>query len=124
MSTRNRNLFVIFYCIVLITACSNQLSIQSTSDDKVVISGPPEKFVDAYEMAKKECQKNTKNAEYITDETASLNLVAFNCVGQEVETETVAETATEAETETATESEADVETEPEAEAETKEISSE
>ena len=103
MKSQNRSLFVIFCFIVLITACSNQPTIQSVTSDKVVIKAPPEKFVDAYDMAKKECEKNTKQAQYITDDTAGLEVVAFNCVGEEVEvaTEETEEAPAEAEEVTA-----------------------
>ncbi len=89
MNTRYRNLFLIFCFIVLITGCSNQASIKSATDDKVVIKAQPKYFTEAYYMAQKECQKNTNNAKYVTDETAELGVVAFDCVGQEVETEAV-----------------------------------
>lgn len=85
MNTQNRNLLVIFCFIVLITGCSNHASITSVTSDKVVIKAPPEEFVDAYGVAQKECQKNTKNAKYETDETTALEVVAFNCVGEEAE---------------------------------------
>ncbi len=75
---------------MLMTACSNQLTIQSVTTDKVVIKAPPENFIDAYEVAKKECEKNTKKAEYITDDTAGIEVVSFNCVGEEVIAEQVA----------------------------------
>ena len=70
----------------MITGCSNQQLTKSVTDDKVIITGPPGQFTTAYHMAQKECQKNTKNAEYIPDDTAAgLEVVAFNCVGEEAE---------------------------------------
>ena len=112
MNTLNRNLSVIFCFIALFTGCSIQTSIKSVKSDSFVISGPPDKFVDAYETAQKECQKNTKNAEYIPDETASLGDVEFNCVGQEAEAEVTTtdegggtDTQTEADVGTTTETE-------------------
>ncbi|HIF50391.1 MAG TPA: hypothetical protein EYQ42_02460 [Thiotrichaceae bacterium] len=83
MNSLYRNLFVIFSFITLITACSSQISVDDVTDNKVVISAPPEKFTEAYDMAKRECQKNTKIAQYITDETSDLNEVAFNCISAE-----------------------------------------
>jgi hypothetical protein len=97
MKTRNRNLFVICCFILLITACSNEPSIKSATADKVIIGGPPEKYTTAYELAKNECQKNSKKAQYIPDDTTDLKEVAFKCVGDEAEAEVaIEETATEA----------------------------
>ncbi len=90
MNSQNRSLFIIFCSVVLITACSNQVSIQSITSDMVVVKAPPENFIDAYDAAKKECEKNTKKAEYIPDDTVGLEIVAFNCVGEEVAVEEVA----------------------------------
>jgi hypothetical protein len=90
MNILYRNLLVIFCFIVLITACSNQVSIQSITSDMVVVKAPPENFIDAYDAAKKECEKNTKKAEYIPDDTVGLEIVAFNCVGEEVAVEEIA----------------------------------
>ena len=112
-----RNIITICCFFALITACSNEPSIKSATPEKVIIGGPPDKFTSAYELAKIECQKNTKTAQYIQDHSANLKEVAFNCVGSEAETEqaTVEETATEdkAETEQAPveDAEATVETE-------------
>jgi predicted metallo-beta-lactamase superfamily hydrolase len=108
MNTRKRSLFAITCFILMITGCSNDLTIKSASSDKVVIVGNPANFTEAYEMAQKECQKHTKSAIYITDETADLDVVAFECVGEEVETE-VAESETQAE-EAPIETEAEVQT--------------
>ena len=93
MNIRNRNLFIIFCFIVLISGCGNQLTIQSATSEMVVIKAPVGNFIDAYDLAKKKCQENTKNAVYIPDYSADINIVAFNCVGEEVE-----EVATESET--------------------------
>ena len=103
MCIRNSKIFTITCFILLITACSNEPSIKSATSDKVIIGGPPEKFTAAYDLAKNECQKNTKTAEYIPDTNVSLKEVAFNCVGPEAEEEAV---ATE---KTTTEDEADTE---------------
>jgi hypothetical protein len=95
MNMQHRNLLATFCFIVLITACSNEPSIISATPDRVVVTGPPEKFVAAYDKAKKECEKNTKNAIYIADTEADLKEVAFDCIGEEAEV--VAETTTEEE---------------------------
>jgi len=84
-NTRNRNLFVILCLFNLITGCYISTSIQSATSDKVVIRTQPERFTNAFVMAKEECQKYTKNADYILDGTASLEAVAFNCVEPEAE---------------------------------------
>ncbi len=96
MCILNSRLFAIACFILLTTACSNQPSIKSATSDKVIIGGPPDKFTSAYELAKIECQKNTKIAQYIPDNTASLSEVAFNCVGLEAEATEEATTTTEA----------------------------
>ncbi len=83
MSIRNSKLFTIACFILLIAACSNEPSIKSATSDKVIIGGPPEKFTAAYELARKECLKNTKIAQYIPDNTTGLSEVSFNCVGPE-----------------------------------------
>lgn len=98
MNTGNRRLFIIACYILLITGCSNEPSIKSATADKVIISGPPEMFTPAYELANKECEKNTKTAQYIQDHSTSLKEVAFNCVGPETEEATV-EAATDTDTE-------------------------
>ena len=85
MNTRNRNLFVILCLFNLINGCGITTSIQSATSDKVVIRAEPEKFTDAFLMAKDECQKYTKNTDFIIDGTASLEAVAFNCVEPEAE---------------------------------------
>jgi predicted metallo-beta-lactamase superfamily hydrolase len=107
MNSRKRSLFAITCYILMIAGCSNDLTIKSASSEKVVIAGDPKYFTEAYEMAKNECEKHTKSATYITDETADLNVVAFQCIGEEVETE-VAESEAQSE-------EAPVETESETE---------
>ncbi len=114
MYIQNSKIFTIACFILLITACSNEPSIISVTSDKVIIGGPPEKFTAAYELAKKECLKNTKTAEYIPDTTVNLKEVAFNCVGPEAEEEAA---ATE---ETITEDEADTDETEELPAETEE----
>jgi len=108
MYIRNSKIFTIACFILLITACSNEPSIKSASSEEVIIGGPPEKFTAAYELAKNECLKYTKTAEYIPDNTADLSEVTFNCVGSEVEA--TEETATAAVEESETE-EAPTETE-------------
>ena len=101
MNFCNHSLFLIFsFFLLLMTGCSNQVAIKSATPDTVVITGPSEKFVDAYHMAQKECQKDAKNASYIADATADLGIVTFNCVGEEVATET--QTEADAETEETT----------------------
>lgn len=81
---------------MIFTACSSGPSIQSANQDKVIISAQPESFVEAYEMAQNECNKNDKTALYVADPSSSLKKVEFNCVGQAVEA--VTETQTEVET--------------------------
>ncbi len=108
MYIRSSKLFAIACFILLIAACSNEPSIKSATPDKVIVGGPPDKFASAYELAKIECQKNTKIAQYIPDNSASLSEVAFNCVGPETEATEETTTAT---TEDTTTEEAPTETE-------------
>jgi hypothetical protein len=102
MCIRYSKIFTIACFILLIAACSNEPSIKSATSEKVIIGGPPERFTAAYELAKNECQKNTKIAQYIPDNTTGLSEVAFNCVGAEGEEEaaTTEETTTENEADT------------------------
>lgn len=95
MTMLNRNLLLIFSFITIFSACSNQVTIKSSTPDKVVISAPAEKFVEAYDVAKKECEKNTKIAQYIPDETKDLREVSFNCFGEDPEEVATAENAEE-----------------------------
>jgi hypothetical protein len=91
MNTTYINKFVVLSFIMLNAACSTGPTIDSATSDMVVISAPSEQFVEAYDMAKKECLKYTKTAHYITDQTADLGIVSFNCIGEEIEEEVVAE---------------------------------
>jgi len=97
MYIRRSKLFAIACFILLITACSNEPSIISATSDKVIVGGPPEKFTAAYDLAKKECLKNTKTAEYFPDSTVGLNEVAFNCMSPEEKLAATEEIATEVE---------------------------
>jgi hypothetical protein len=116
MNTQNNNLFVIFCFIVLIAGCSNQPKIISATEDKVVVKAPANKFTNAYDLAKKECEKNTRTTKYITDSSESLEEVAFDCIAPVVEEEVVAET----EAATSTEEENVAESDTEAESSTEE----
>ena len=102
MNTRNINLIAIFCFSILLTACGSGPVIKSATKDKVEISSPPEQFIEAYDLAKKECGKHTKTTQYIPDNTVDLKDVAFDCIGEDIEvvaetTEPVEETATEVE---------------------------
>ena len=98
MNIRYRSLLIFFCLIILIAGCSNQATIRSVKDNKIIVYAPADRFNDAYELAKQECQKNEKIAKYITNGTTSLNNVAFECMSPEVE----ATTETGSQTETAT----------------------
>lgn len=114
MNIYNRKLLTVFCLSALVTACSNDPKIKSASADKVIISAPTEKFLGAYDLAKKECEKNTKTAHYIADDTADLEILAFDCVGQEEEVVAEAaseETAAEPDTEASVEIEQETPTE-------------
>jgi hypothetical protein len=103
MTSKSRNLFIIISFLVLFAACSGGPSIQSVKDDKVTISAAPEDFLEAYEMAQKECKINNKSASYIADQTSSLKTVAFDCIGEEVDTVAEAEAETQPEIDTTSE---------------------
>ncbi len=113
MTTQNRNIFIIFSFFVLITACSNQPEIISATEDQVIVKAPVDKFTEAFDLAKKECQRNSRTTLYITDGTDKLEEVAFECIAPVVEE--VAEADTESQTE-----DAPAEEEPEIEAESEE----
>ncbi len=119
MNTRNIYLFASLCFSILLAACSNGPVIKSATKDKVDISSPPEQFIEAYDLAKKECEKYTKTTQYIPDNTVDLKDVAFECVGEDIEvvaeaTEPVEETATEVE-EVMPDAETEVEVETESE---------
>ena len=99
MNARIKNLLIIPCLLSLMTGCGNQPKIASITVDRVVVSAPADKFVAAYDLAKNECQKNTRNALYVPDANADLEVVAFDCLGQEVAAETQPQTDTEAEVE-------------------------
>jgi len=92
MNIQKIHLVGIIY-IALITGCSNDLSIKSSTPDKVIIAAPAKSFLEAYKMANKECQEHTKSAKYLPDETASLKVVAFNCTADKVAPEAETEEA-------------------------------
>jgi len=123
MNTPNRIIFVIICFLMLITACSNGPTILSATADKVVIKAQPESFVAAYEVAQKECKKDTeniKNAKYIADETTGLKEVAFNCVDEQEEVAAATEEAPTETDEATIEAEVDAATETQEELETEE----
>jgi hypothetical protein len=101
MRTQNKNIGTILCFFILITACSNGPSIRSVKNDKVVISVEPKSFVEAYDLAQKECQKTDQNATYIADAAISLKEVVFDCVGNEEVAAATAETESSSDTETA-----------------------
>lgn len=95
MRTRNINLFITFCLFNLLTACSNHPTVQSATLDLVVIKAQPEKFLDAYEIAKIKCQENNRYASYIADANTALEIVGFNCIDPLAESETEVEVETE-----------------------------
>lgn len=111
MKTDNKKLLITFCFITLITACSNDPKIKSATEDTVVIGAPAENFLGAYDLAKKECDKNTRTVQYFSDDTTDLEVVTFNCIAQEEETVAEADTDTETEAEADT-TEEDLEEEP------------
>jgi hypothetical protein len=112
MNTRNRKLFTIIFFSVMVSACSNQAKIISSSEDQVVVKAQPQSFTEAYDMAKKECEKNTRIAQYIPDGREDLNEVAFNCFNPnpEVVAEAAVDENSEEQTEIAVETESTTET--------------
>ena len=105
-NTQLRNLTILFILSVMVSACSNSPKIVSASEDKVILKAAPESYLDAYDMAKRECDKNARIAQYITDGTDSLNSVAFNCFDPNAEAEVVAEAEAETEIDVNAEAEA------------------
>ena len=84
MKIQFKTLVVILFSF-LISACSNQAEIISASEEKVIVKAPAGSFVEAYDLAKKECQKYTTSIAYATDESAPLEEVAFDCTGEKLE---------------------------------------
>ena len=85
MNIQNKNLFIIIFLTVLISACSNQPKVISATEDTVVVKAPANNFIEAYDLAKKECQKHTTSIEYSTNEEGPLEELAFNCTGEKIE---------------------------------------
>lgn len=96
MKIRTWHLFAIFCVVTMTSACSNDPMIKSSSSDQIIISAPPERFVAAFEIAKKKCEEHERKAQYAPDQATDLKTVAFNCLAPEAEAE-VEETATETE---------------------------
>ena len=94
---------------MMIFGCSNYPKIISSTDDQLVLKAKPESFVDAYDVAKKECDKNARIAQYISNGTDSLGEVAFNCFDPNAEAGVLAEAEVDTETETTIEEEAELE---------------
>lgn len=87
MNIRIRNLLGSIPFVVMISACSNHPILQSATPDMVVLKAQPEMFIEAFDIAKKKCQENTKNAVYIPDYSPDIQIVAFNCIGEEIAAE-------------------------------------
>ena len=102
MNARYKKLFIFTMFSLLLSACNKHPTITSATADKIITRSQPEDFTDAYHLAQKECQKNTRNAEYVSNENNDLNILEFNCVDLQTGTETNTET-TEPETETSPE---------------------
>lgn len=84
MNIQFKILAIILFSL-LISACSNQAKIVSASEEKVIVNAPAENFVEAFDLAKKECQKYTTSIAYATNEAAPLEEVAFDCTGEKLE---------------------------------------
>ena len=104
MKPRNTIIVAIAFISLMMSACSSSPKITSATEEQVVIKAKPEKFLDAYDIAKRECDKNARIATYITDGTDSLGEVAFNCFNPNPEPEVVAESDVDTATEEITES--------------------
>ncbi|MBL1142772.1 MAG: hypothetical protein HND53_12150 [Proteobacteria bacterium] len=100
-----KNITIALWFTLFLAGCSNQTSVQSTTSDKIVIIGEPQSFLYAYDMAKKECEKENKKTVYIADQNAGLDEVSFECVIEEEEVVANAETEADTEMEGETESE-------------------
>lgn len=84
MNIQYKNIAIVLFAL-LIAGCSNQAKIISASEEQVVVKAPAKNFVEAYDLAKKECQKYTTSIAYATDETTPLEEVAFDCTGEKLE---------------------------------------
>lgn len=85
---------------MLVIACSSDPKVISSTDNQVVVKAKPESFLDAYDLATKECNKNTRIAQYITDGTDKMEEVAFDCFDPNPEAEVVADAEAEEQAET------------------------
>ncbi len=88
---------LIFSFIFILSACSDFPVVKSSSEDRVIVTGAANRFVAAYEKAKKECAKYERYPKYVPDETMGLKQTAFDCIDPNagVENETTDETVTE-----------------------------
>lgn len=98
MNIQIKDLTIIVLSGLLVSACSNSPKIVSSSDDQLVVKAEPESYLDAYDLATKECSKKARIAQYITNGTDSLDSVAFNCFDPNAETEATADAGTNVET--------------------------
>ena len=82
-------------CIItvgnLVTGCTIEPGIHSTSTERVVIKSDPDKFLRAYELAKRKCDENERPIQYVPDYSKDLTVVAFDCIVTEEELAAAAE---------------------------------
>ncbi|MGB1800020.1 MAG: hypothetical protein ACPHLK_04235 [Gammaproteobacteria bacterium] len=110
-NSRIRYIFAIFLYSVLLSACSNSPKIISATESKVILKAKPKPgiFLEAYDLAQRKCTTDERvaYATYISDNTDSLDRVAFNCFDPN------AEVLAEAEATTEEQAESDIEAVPE-----------
>ncbi len=70
---------ILLVLISLITACGGQASITQSDENIVIIKANRVNFMDAYDLAKSECEKYEKKVRYIQDYSERLTVVAFEC---------------------------------------------
>ncbi len=89
----------IIVAFLLLTACSTQTRLLESSEGIVRVQAKPERYLEAYDLARIECLKLDSYAEYITDESREMKIVEFNCIDPNTEdVEAEAETVGDEET--------------------------
>ncbi len=80
--------------LFLLSACAVQPMIESSSEERVVISGNPDDFLWPLELARRECDTAGRIARYVPGKHEAIKRLEFECIdpdvllAEEVETDT------------------------------------
>ncbi len=94
MINRVQIVLVSLMLLDMLAGCSKNLVVTTDDADNVVVTGPAEMFVEAFSKANSICQQDAKTAQYVSDYSEELDVVAFECIdlaAAEAEAETDAE---------------------------------